>query len=236
MHAQKNDEVVFELYTLTDVNQFHNPNRLVSLASLLSGIVVPISLLVARFESHCPCHEASRHGTTPLHVLGNDVQTLLTPNSFLYRTNESDTMPVGPSLEAHCGRTLDEVVAISEKIRHSVLAYTNKQNLSMSDRLRRQLDMIRISADTILGTFTTASLTNDTLDDRIINWLFSRELPLCLGKLREIDNILKPISPVRPVQAPTRPFRPAEDKLTAATAFFDKHRSFFYFLLIPDVW
>lgn len=143
-------------------------------------------------------------------------------------------MPVG--LEARCWRALEEVVEVSERIRRSALAHTNNQNLSVSDGLRRQLETIRISADAILGAFTTASLTNETLDGRVVNWLFSGELPLCLGKLKEMDKLLKRIGPVRPVPVLARPLRPAEDRLTAVMGFFDKHRNLFYFLLTCDVW
>ena len=137
-------------------------------------------------------------------------------------------------LETHCKRILDEVVTISQRIRRSALACANSQNFGISDQLRRQLETICISADTILEAFTKASFTSDTLDDRIIDWLFSGELSLCLGKLKEMDDML--IGQVQPAQAPARLLRPAEDKLSAAMGFFDKHISLFHFLLTPDVW
>ena len=143
-------------------------------------------------------------------------------------------MPAG--LEAHCEQILDEVVTVSQRVRRSALACANNNNFSISDRLRRHLERIRISADTILEALAKASLASDTLDDRIIDWLFSGELRSCLGKLKEMDDMLKPIDRVRPAQAPARLLRPSEDKLAAAMAFFDGHSSLFHFLLTPGVW
>ena len=143
-------------------------------------------------------------------------------------------MPVG--LEARCQQILHEVVAISNGIRSSALLYANNQNFSVSERLRRQLETIRISADTILEAITKASLTDCTIDDRINDWLLSGELRSCLGKLKEMNDMLKPIGRVRPARAPALPFRAAEDKLNAAVVFFDKHANFFHFLLTPDIW
>ena len=143
-------------------------------------------------------------------------------------------MPVG--LEARCGRILDEVVTLSQRIRRSVLAHANNQNLSVSDRLRGQLEMVRVSADAILEACTRASLTSDTLDDRMIDWLLSGELPLCLSKLKEMDAMLKPVRQTRLVMDAARPRRQAEDKLFETMVFFDKHKNIFHFLLIHDVW
>ena len=71
---------------------------------------------------------------------------------------------------------------------------------NVSERLHRQLETIRISADAILETFTKTSLTIYTLDDRIIDWLTSGELHSCLSKLKEMDDMLKPIGQVRPLR------------------------------------
>lgn len=139
-------------------------------------------------------------------------------------------------LESHCKRFLDEIVTLSHGIRRSVLTYANNQNFEVSERLRHQLEKIRISADTILEIVTKASLTDYTVDDRLIHWLFSAELPTCLGKLKEMDNILKPIGQSRLALLPTQPLRPTEDKINAAMDFFDKHKDLFRFLVTPDVW
>ena len=143
-------------------------------------------------------------------------------------------MPVG--LEARCQQILNEVVSLSHGIRSSALVHANNQNFGVSERLRCRLETIRISTDTILEAITKASLTDYTIDDRINDWLLSGELRSCLGKLKEMDDMLKPISQVRPARASARPFRAAEDKLTAAMVFFDKHTDLFHFLLTSDVW
>ena len=143
-------------------------------------------------------------------------------------------MPVG--LEARCQQILNEVVAISNRIRSSALVYANNQNFSISERLRRQLETIRISADTILEAITKASFMDYTIDDRINDWLLSGELRSCLDKLKEMHDMLKPIAQVRPARAPALPLRAAEDKLNAAMVFLDKHTNLFHFLLTPDIW
>ena len=143
-------------------------------------------------------------------------------------------MPV--DLEAHCKRILDEIVTVSHGIRRSALAHANNQNFDVSERLRRQLETIRISADTILEAITKASLTSCTLDDRIVDWLFSGELRSCLERLKEMDDMLKPTGQARPVRPPAQLLRQTEDILTGAMAFFDKHISLFHFLITPDIW
>ena len=145
-------------------------------------------------------------------------------------------MPVG--LEARCQQILNEVVTISQGIRSSALVYANNQNITVFEKLRCQLETIRVSADTILGAITKASLSDYTIDDRINDWLLSGELRSCLGKLKEMDEMLKPPNSgqVRPGQAPTRPLRGPEDKLKTAMVFFDKHTNLLHFLLTPDIW
>ena len=145
-------------------------------------------------------------------------------------------MPVG--LEARFQQILNELVTISNGIRSSALLYANNQNFSISEKLRRQLETIRISADTILEAITKASVTDYTMDDRLIDWLISGEPRSCLGKLKEMDEMLKPptVDQARPARAPARPLRAAEDKLNAAMVFFDKHIDLFHFLLTPDIW
>ena len=144
-------------------------------------------------------------------------------------------MPVG--LEARCQQFLNEVVAISQGIRGSALVYANNQNFNVSERLRQQLETVRISADTILEAITKASVTDYTIDDRINDWLLSGELRSCLDKLKEMDGMLRPtVGRVLPARAPARPIRAAEDKLNAAMVFFDKHINLFHFLLSPDIW
>ena len=145
-------------------------------------------------------------------------------------------MPVGP-LEAHCQGTLDEIVVVSQQIRRSALVFANNQasnqNSHIVEKLRRQLETIRTSSDTILEAIT---LQNYTIDDRIICWLFSGELSSCLDKLKEMNDMLKSDGKVRSPLALAQPLTQTEDKLTAAMVFFDKHRSLFHFLLTPGVW
>ena len=147
-------------------------------------------------------------------------------------------MPVG--LEVRFQQILNEVVTTSQGIRSSALLYANNQNFSISEKLRRQLETIRISADTILEAITRASVTDYTMDDRLIDWLISGEPRSCLGKLKEMDDMLKTPGPngsqVRPARALARPLRAAEDKLNTAMVFFDKHTNLFHFLLTPDIW
>ena len=144
-------------------------------------------------------------------------------------------MPV--DLEGHCKRILEEIESTSQSIRRSALAYANgPQNFEVSERLRRELETIRISADAILEAIAKASVTDHTIDDRLISWLFSGELPSCVGKLKEMDNMLKPVNPVQPVPVPARPLRPGEDKLAAAMVFFSRNKGVFHFLITPGVW
>ena len=145
-------------------------------------------------------------------------------------------MPVG--LEARYQQILNEIVTTSQAIRSSALINANNQNFNVSERLRRPLETIRISADTILEAITKASLTNYTIDDRLIDWLISGEPRSCLGKLKEMDDMLKlpTVGQVRPALGPGRPLRAAEDKLNVAMVFFDKHANLFHFLLTPDIW
>ena len=140
-------------------------------------------------------------------------------------------------LEGHCRRILKDIESTSQSIRHSALAYANsRQNFQVSERLRRELETIRISADAILEAIAKASVTDFTIDDRLIDWLFSGELRSCLSKLKEMDIMLNPVSPARPVPDPARPLRPGEDKLTAAMVFFNRHKGLFHFLITPHVW
>ena len=140
-------------------------------------------------------------------------------------------------LEGHCKRILKDIESTSQSIRHSALAYANsRQNFQVSERLRRELETIRISADAILEAIAKASVTDFTIDDRLIDWLFSGELRSCLSKLKEMDIMLNPVSPARPVPDPARPLRPGEDKLTAAMVFFNRHKGLFHFLITPHVW
>ena len=144
-------------------------------------------------------------------------------------------MPV--DLETPYKRLLLDIVTISQGIRNSALEYASSQNFHVSQRLRCQLERIRLSADTIAEAFNEASLTNHTLDERLINWLTSTgELQLCLRKLKEMEDMMKPVGRVRPARASARPFRPIEDKLTPVLVFFDKHSSLFHFFLSPDIW
>ena len=144
-------------------------------------------------------------------------------------------MPV--DLEGHCKQILEDIESTSQSIRRSALAYANgPHNFEVSERLRRELETIRISADAILEAIAKASVTNHTIDVRLIEWLFSGELHPCLGKLKEMDTILKPVNPTRTVPGPARPLIPGEDKLAAATTFLDRNKSLFHFLNTPDVW
>ena len=130
---------------------------------------------------------------------------------------------------------------ISDRTRCSAaLAYSpsnqaDNQNFGLIQvqELRRQLETIRIFSDTILEAIT---FNPYTIDDRIIDWLFSGEPCSCLDKLKEMDDMLKHDGQVRPAMALARPLRLAEDRLTVAIAFFDKHKSIFHFLLTSDVW
>ena len=130
-------------------------------------------------------------------------------------------------LETRFKRLLQEVVSVSSGIRDTALLdHANGRNFDVAERLRHELEMIRKSADNILQAFTKASLTSYSLNDQIDNWLASGEPNSCLGKLKEMNDIL------RPVLSPT----PVQDKLTAAMAFFDNYKSLFHFLLTPDIW
>ena len=143
-------------------------------------------------------------------------------------------MPVG--LEVRCQKILNEIAITSQSIRGSALVYSTNQNLNVSEKLRQKLEKIRISADTILGAITTASLTDCVIDERLLEWLLGGEPRACLGKLKDMDDMLKLVSQTRPVRVPAQALRPAEDKLTIAIVFFDKHADLFYFLLTPDIW
>ena len=144
-------------------------------------------------------------------------------------------MPV--DLEGRCKQVLEDIEFTSQSIRRSALAYANGlQNFEVSERLRRELETIRISADAILEAFTKATVTDYTIDDRLIDWLFSGEPRSCLGKLKEMDTMLKPVNSARPVRAHAQPLRPGEDSLAAAMVFFDRHKGLFHFLITPDVW
>ena len=123
-------------------------------------------------------------------------------------------------------RLLQEVVTFSSGIRNSALDHANDRNIDVVERLRHQLETIRVSADTILQAFTKASLTNYSLNDRIDDWLASGKPNSCLDKLKEMNDILRPVPSLTP----------AQDKVTAAMAFFDNHKSLFHFLLTPDIW
>ena len=142
-------------------------------------------------------------------------------------------------LIAHCQGTLGEIANISHQIRYSALGHASNQASNQNvgpiqiQEFRRQLETIRTSSDTILEAIT---LDTYTIDDRIIDWLFSGEPRSCLDKLKEMDDMLKHHAQARPTLALARPLRPAEDRLTAAMAFFDKHKRLFHFLLTPDVW
>ena len=149
-------------------------------------------------------------------------------------------MSVG-RLDALCQRTLAEVVNISDRIRCSAaLAYSTRNQAGNQNfgpiqvqEFRRQLEKIRTFSDATLEAITFDS---SVIDDRIIRWLFSGELCSCLDKLKEMDDMLKHDGQVRPTSALARPLRPAEDRLNAAMAFFDKYKNIFHFLLTPDVW
>lgn len=135
----------------------------------------------------------------------------LTPYSHL---TLGGSMPVG--LEARLQQLLNEVVTISQGIRSSALAYAHHRNFHVFERLRRQLETIRISADTILEAITKASLTDYTIDVRLTDWLISGELRSCLDKLKEMEDMLGPDGRVQPAWAPAPLLTSAEDKLTAA--------------------
>ena len=127
-------------------------------------------------------------------------------------------------LEAHFKRLLQEVVGVSSGIRDTdLLDHANGRNFDIAEGLRHKLEMICKSADDILQAFTKASLTSYSFNNQIDDWLASEELNSCLGKLKEMNDIL------RPVPSPT----PIQDKLTAAMAFFDNYKSFFHFCSPP---
>ena len=143
-------------------------------------------------------------------------------------------MPAGP-LEARSERTLEEISTISQRIRRSALPYEKNQastgqSFNVAEKLRCQMEKIRISCDAMLEVIT---LENYTTDDRITDWLLSGEPRSCFGKLKEMDDMLKPCGQVRAI---ARPLTSAEDKLAAAMTFFDKHINIFHFLLTPNVW
>ena len=143
-------------------------------------------------------------------------------------------MPVGA--EARFQQILGEAVTISQRIRSSALVHVNSQNLHIFEKLRRQVETIRISSDTILEAITTASHSDYTIDDRMVDWLISGEPRACLGKLKEMDEMLQPIGQAQPLQGHARPLRRAEDKITAVMVFLDKHTDLFHFLLTPHIW
>ena len=146
-------------------------------------------------------------------------------------------MPV--DFEGRVKQILEDIETASLSIRRSALAYANgPQNFEVSERLRRELETIRISSDAILEAITKASVTDYTIDDGLMDWLLSGELRSCLGKLKEMDIMLKPGDLVRPVSGPAaaRPLRPGEDKLAAAMVFFDRNKSHFHFLITPNIW
>ena len=136
--------------------------------------------------------------------------------------DQHDTRHMPADLEDYCKRILDDIVTTSQSIRRSALAHANDQNLQTAQRLRSQLETIRISADAILEAITEA-----TIADELKDWLFSGELRSCLGRLREMDMMLRPVDSIRSVRAPGQPFGLGEDKLTAAMAFFDRHKGLF---------
>lgn len=143
-------------------------------------------------------------------------------------------MPVG--VELRCQQTLNDIAATSQSIRGSALVYGNNQNRNVTERLRRKLEKIRTSADTILEAIFTASSTDYSINDRLIEWLLCGEPRACLNKLQEMVKMLGPIGHIRPARVSARPLGPTGDKLTAAMVFFDKHVDLFYFLLTPDIW
>ena len=138
-------------------------------------------------------------------------------------------MPVG--LETRFKRLLKEIISISSGIRDSALDHADDQNFDVSERLRHQLETIRVSADAILQAFAKASITSYSLDDQIADWLASGEPNSCLGKLKEMNDVLRPID-----YAEHLALAPVKDQLAAAMAFFDNHKSLFHFLLTPDIW
>ena len=142
-------------------------------------------------------------------------------------------MPVNP-LEVRCERALEEISTLSQRIRRSALPYernqASNQSFNIAEKLRRQMETIHTSCNAILEAIT---LENYATDDRITDWLLSGEPRSCLGKLKEMDDMLKPDGQVR---ALARPLTSVEDKLAAAVTFFGKHDHIFCFLLAPDVW
>ena len=140
----------------------------------------------------------------------------------LVAADQHDTRHTPADLEDYCKRILDDIVTTSQSIRRSALAHANDQNLQTAQRLRSQLETIRISADAILEAITEA-----TIADELKDWLFNGELRSCLGRLREMDMMLRPVDSIRSVRAPGQPFGLGEDKLTAAMAFFDRHKGLF---------
>ena len=142
-------------------------------------------------------------------------------------------MPVGP-LEARCERTFEEISTILQRIRRSALLYgrnqARNQSFNIAEKLRRQMETIRISCDAMLEAIT---LENYTTDDRITDWLLSGEPRSWLGKLKEMDDMLKSDGQVH---ALARSLTSTEDKLAAVVTLFDKHSNLFHCLLTPGVW
>ena len=208
-----------------------------------TGSVFQSALLVNRSSSGCAvalrCKKL-RHSCCHAEAVlySNDVRAFSTQALSARGCSSADTMPV--DFEGRFKRILEDIETTSLSIRRSALAYANgSQNFEVSERLRHELETIRISADAILEAITKASVTDYTIDDGLMDWLYSGDLRSCLSKLKEMDTMLKPVdSVVRPIPglAPARPLRPGEDKLAATMVFFDRNKSLFHFLITPNVW
>lgn len=139
--------------------------------------------------------------------------------------------------------TVDEIISVSQRLINALAVHLGRANSEFAEISRVQLagDLHKIVATSLAITDTLKSLmdyTDVTLDERLNDWIISREPATCREVLKAMAALVGVDREDKTVWRwlLMSPLAPSQAKVKQAVTLFNECRSHFHFLLTTDVW
>lgn len=130
-------------------------------------------------------------------------------------------------------KTLIDIASVSQRVLNALTRYVGRKTVESFC-----LDRVIISSGSILEILNKKVPPEDShVDDRLVDWLNSKEPQVCLDTLNQMEEILD-----KKVECGAKNFFKAlhsacaQDKSDEAIKLFRMRQGYFHFLLTTDIW
>lgn len=138
-------------------------------------------------------------------------------------------------LDSAAQKILVDIALFSQRIVNTLLKHDNRKTVESF-----RMDKIVVASGTVLEMLTKTLLHKErTIDDRLADWLDSKEPQICLDTLIQMDTLLNANTNNGAkvfFQTSRARSAPVQDKRSESMRLFQKRKDCFHFLLTTDVW